>query len=59
MSFFQFLKKRTFDTKNLEIQLVLGKWQLDGKAYSELFGPERQIFEVLLAVEQICKKYNL
>ena len=59
MSFFQLFKKRTFESKNLEIQLVSGRWQLGGKLYGELFGGERRIFEVLLAVEQICKKYNL
>jgi len=59
MSFFLLFKKRTFETKNLEIQLVLGRWQLGGKLYGELFGGEKRIFEVQLAFIQICKKYNL
>lgn len=43
----------------MEIQLLNGKWQMNGKTYFELLGVEKQIFEVLLAVEQIMKKYNL
>ena len=59
MFFFQLFKKKTFESKNLEIQLVSGRWQLGGKLYVELFGAEKRIFEVLLTVEQILKKYNL
>jgi hypothetical protein len=43
----------------MEIQLINGKWLMNGKAYTDLHGFEKQIFEVLLAVERIMKKYNL
>lgn len=43
----------------MDVQLVNGKWTLNGKMYHELFGAEKRIFEVLIAVKQIIRKYNL
>lgn len=44
----------------MEIELKNGKWiTKDGKGWSDLNHVERLLFNVLLTVEKIIKKYNL
>lgn len=42
-----------------EIQLINGKWKMNGKVYTEMHEVEKKIFGVLIAVEKIIRKYNL
>lgn len=43
----------------MEIQLIRGKWTMNGIEYKYLSEVDKKIFGVLLQVERICLKYNL
>jgi hypothetical protein len=45
--------------ETMEIQLINGKWKMNGKVYCEMHEVEKKIFGVLIAVEKIIRKYNL
>lgn len=37
----------------MEVVIINGKWTLNNKTYAELYGRERRIFEVLMAIKQV------
>ena len=44
----------------MELELKLGRWQTkQGKQWKDLDAVERLIFDVLIGVEKIYRKYNL
>jgi hypothetical protein len=44
----------------MQIELKYGRWQTkEGKRWNELNQVDRMLFDVLIGVEKIIKKYNL
>ena len=44
----------------MQIELKYGRWQtIEGKRWNELNQVDRMLFDVLIGVEKIIKKYNL
>jgi hypothetical protein len=44
----------------MQIELKYGRWQTkDGRQWTELDAGEKLLFDVLIGVEKIIRKYNL
>jgi len=44
----------------MQIELRYGRWQtIEGKQWKELDAVEKLLFDVLIGVEKIIRKYNL